>query len=72
MKKLSELGEYVFDERDGEGLNPNRERRPPTKIKLYGDDAWYDGEWIVGTHIREGKAKMIYRGDLYEGLFKNN
>ena len=72
MKLLSELGEYVFDERDGEGLNPNRERRPPTKIKHDGEDAWYDGEWIIGTDIREGKGKMIHKYGFNECWFKNN
>ncbi len=67
--KLSELGEYVFNDSDGKALNPNRERRPPTKIDYY---TYYDGEWIIGTDIREGKAKMIIYGDLYEGWFNNN
>ena len=72
MKKLSELGAYVFVESEGAGLNPERERRPPAKIKHEGKDAWYDGEWIRGTPIREGKATMIYNGHLHECWFKQN
>ena len=71
-KKLSELGAYVFNDSDGKALNPNRERRPPTKIKYRGRDAYYDGEWIIGTDFREGKAKMIIYGWLYEGWLNNN
>jgi len=71
-EKLSELGAYVFNDSDGKALNLNRERRPPTKIKHYDDYAYYDGEWIIGTDIREGKAKMIFLEDLYEGWLNNN
>jgi len=33
----------------------------------------YEGEWIVGTDIREGKGRLVYPdGKLYDGFFKEN
>jgi len=37
------------------------------------DGTYYDGEWIIGTDIREGKARIIYKsGILYDGWVKQN
>ena len=37
------------------------------------DGTYYDGEWIIGTDIREGKARIIYTdGNLYDGWVKQN
>ena len=53
-------------------LNPNRERRQPLKNKY---NHWiYDGEWIIGTDIREGKGTLYLFDDedIYQGYFNNN
>lgn len=33
----------------------------------------YEGEWIVGTTIREGKGRQTFKdGSMYEGWLKND
>jgi hypothetical protein len=37
------------------------------------NNAKYEGEWIKGTKIREGKGKLIWPdGSIYEGYFHDN
>lgn len=53
-----------------QSLSANLEFRPeqilPTNVK-------YEGQWIPGTMIREGRGRQIWKdGSLYEGWFKND
>ncbi len=71
MKKLLQLGPYKYNEADDAALSTNREKRPPTKVNGDIFDYVYDGEWIKGTKIREGKGTLVQtNGDcIYHGWF---
>ena len=65
LKTIEKHGPFIFDT-----LNKNREKRQP--LKLPNGDI-YDGEWIVGTDIKEGLGTIIYtNGNYYRGYFLNN
>ena len=37
------------------------------------DGSEYEGEWLLGTQIRQGKGVLLKKdGSLYEGYFINN
>ncbi len=73
-KKVLELGGYNYNLPHSATLSPNRQKRPPTKIKHDGRDAVYDGEWIVNSEIREGYATLVLSSGLYiyHGWFTQN
>lgn len=61
-----EIGPYADDYADGQ----HREKRGLTNID---NDARYQGEWIVGSDVRDGRGFQIWPdGSLYEGYWRNN
>lgn len=50
---MAELGPFVYEEDKSQNYGKT-EKRP--KIKL-DNGAIYEGEWLVGTEIKQGKGK---------------
>jgi hypothetical protein len=64
-----QLGDFDFGEYP-QGLNNRREERDMIQLE---NAARYQGEWILGTNIREGKGIQVWPdGSLYEGWWKDN
>ena len=64
-----QLGDFDFGENPS-GLNNRREERQMMQLE---NAARYQGEWILGTNIREGKGIQVWPdGSLYEGWWKDN
>lgn len=64
---LNQLGAFDYG-----SINPtpNFEYRP---LQLLDTGAQYEGEFLKGTNIREGKGKQIWAdGSVYEGYWKNS
>mmetsp|Transcript_39956 Transcript_39956/g.29462 ORF Transcript_39956/g.29462 Transcript_39956/m.29462 type:complete len:101 (+) Transcript_39956:290-592(+) len=65
---LKNLGH--FDYREPEEDDVPREKRP---LVLLENNAKYEGEWLVGTDIRDGRGVQIWSdGSRYEGYWKAN
>lgn len=61
-----ELGPYIDEYADGQ----RREKRDLTNIE---NETKYQGEWLIGTEIRDGRGFQIWPdGSLYEGFWRNN
>lgn len=64
-----ELGEFDYDEETNHGEYLVEYR---TMVELE-NHAKYDGEWIQGKNIRQGKGRQIWPdGSMYEGWWKDN
>jgi len=70
VKEIREkLGDFDYDKEPYISDKPT-ESRPETEV---GNHAMYEGDWLTGTEIREGKGKKILRdGSMYEGYWKDN
>lgn len=65
---MAELGPFVYEEDKSQNYGKT-EKRP--KIKL-DNGAIYEGEWLVGTEIKQGKGKFLWPdGSVYEGYWKD-
>jgi hypothetical protein len=61
-----EIGPYLEELNDGQ----DREKRELTSID---NEAKYQGEWLAGTEIRDGRGFQIWPdGSLYEGFWSEN
>jgi len=72
MRIREESGPFNYDEGyPDEGDAPKqREKRPLTNID---NEAKYQGEWLAGTDIRDGRGFQIWPdGSLYEGFWGND
>ena len=68
--KLRELGPYEYVDYK---LEQEFGKRKEKDVKNFEDGARYKGEWLDGTHIKEGKGMVIYAdGSVYEGYWKND
>ena len=42
-------------------------------MRVSDDGMHYEGEWIVGTQVKEGRGVLLWpNGSRYEGMFKIN
>lgn len=65
-----ELGSFDYNEWVPRDLNMNLEYRP---CQILENNAKYEGQWIVGTDIREGQGLQTWLdGSMYEGWWKSN
>ena len=63
----NELGEFDYDEETNHG-EETVEYRAMIELENH---AKYDGEWIKGQDIRQGKGRQIWPdGSMYEGWWK--
>ena len=63
------LGKFNFDQEVIVGDQP-LEYRSVTELE---NKTRYDGEWIEGQEIRQGRGRQIWHdGSLYEGWFKDD
>ena len=61
---------FNFEEAKPDGLSKDLENRKQYEL---GDGRVYEGQWIIGTSIREGKGRLLAAdGTIYEGWFKQN
>jgi hypothetical protein len=66
LQIASRLGPFKFEAYSGKN---QLEKRYFTKISPEG--IHYEGEWILGTNIREGRGVQLWPdGSRYEGNFK--
>lgn len=64
-----QCGVYNYDQEPNHGEDPVEYRA----IKELEIQAKYEGEWITGKDIRQGKGKLIWSdGSMYEGWWMNN
>jgi len=64
------LGDFRYTEFEFEKSLGQREKR--TAIVL-ANQARYEGEWLVGTDIRQGKGMQVWPdGSMYEGYWKDS
>ena len=69
---MAELEDFVWDDFGGyfESINGQTERRPKQKLQ---DGSRYEGEWLIGTDVRQGKGIMVLPdGMIHEGYYVNN
>ena len=67
---LEKLGPFDYDKYKPAALDESElEERPAKKID---DRTWYQGQWIKGTEIRQGKGQMKDWNGYYQGWFINN
>ena len=66
-----QLGEFDYNQNPNMGINHNQlEFRGMQTLENY---ARYEGQWIKGTDIRQGKGKQIWPdGSIFEGWFKDS
>ena len=67
---LEELGPFDYDKYKPTALDESQlEERPAQWID---DKTWYQGQWIKGTQVRQGKGQMMKNDDYYWGWFIDN
>jgi hypothetical protein len=70
MNVVRQNGNFKFSQKAND-QKLQLEKRPFFKIDQ--DGSHYEGEWIVGTKIREGRGILIWPdGSRYEGYFKQD
>ena len=80
-RTLNKLGQFDWNDTAFENQLGAREYRPTTKLPN-GDE--YEGEWLIGTDIREGRGTLVVYsfnkmgplvqsyGCQYDGYFRDN
>ena len=67
---LEKLGDFRYDDYELERRLGDCEKRD---VVITETGARYDGEWLKGTQIRQGRGKVVWPdGSTYEGYWANN
>ena len=65
-----QLGDFIYDDEEYDQTLGKREYRPLTYLE---NQAQYEGEWLRGSQIRQGKGVQYWQdGSMYEGYWANN